>query len=132
MHLTLFYDGFCPLCLAEMRKLKSLDKKNNLTFIDIQHPDFSTDYPELDWKALDARIHGQLDNGQMVTGLDVTYLAWKLVGKGWVYAPLRWPVFRWFADKFYVFFAKHRYRISYLLTGKKRCTQCIPGGLDSE
>lgn len=132
MQLTLFYDGFCPLCLAEMRKLKSLDNDQNLDFVDIQHPDFSNRFPDLDWSALDARIHGMLPSGEMITGLDVTYLAWKLVGKGWVYAPLRWPIFSWFADKLYVVFAKHRYRISYLLTGKKRCSQCVPGGLDNE
>jgi predicted DCC family thiol-disulfide oxidoreductase YuxK len=122
--LTIFYDGYCPLCLLEMNKLKQLDKQQNINFVDIQTPSFHAHYSHLDWHALNARIHGYLADGKLISGLDVTYLAWKLVGKGWVYAPLRWPVIRWFADIAYNIFAKHRYRISYLLTGKKRCIPC--------
>lgn len=122
--LTIFYDGYCPLCLLEMNKLKGLDKQKNITFINIQESSFSDNYPHLNWQALNARIHGYLRDGSLISGLDVTYLAWKLVGRGWVYAPLRWPVLSWFADIAYTLFAKHRYRISYLLTGKKRCIPC--------
>ena len=86
--LTIFYDGYCPLCSIEMNKLKQLDKEQNISFVDIQESSFSANYPHLDWQALDARIHGYLDDGSLISGLDVTYLAWKLVGKGWVYAPL--------------------------------------------
>lgn len=126
--LTIFYDSYCPLCLMEMDKLKQLDKQESIAFVDIQHPSFSASYPHLDWQSLNARIHGYLQDGRLISGLDVTYLAWKLVGKGWVYAPLRWPVIRWFADIAYNVFAKHRYRISYLLTGKKRCVPCQTTG----
>ena len=124
MKLRLFFDGFCPLCVAEMNKLKSYNKDQNLVFEDIQAPDFSDRFPQLNWQDLDKRIHGQLPNGSLITGLDVTYLAWKYVGKGWVYAPLRWPVISWFADGVYLFFARYRYTISYLLTGKKRGGAC--------
>lgn len=126
--LTIFYDGYCPLCLIEMNKLKELDKPQNIMFVDIQTAAFSELYPHLDWQALNARIHGYLADGSLISGLDVTYLAWKLVGKGWVYAPLRWPVISWFADIAYNIFAKHRYCISYLLTGKKRCAPCETKG----
>jgi predicted DCC family thiol-disulfide oxidoreductase YuxK len=37
---------------------------------------------------------------------------------------LRWPIISWFADRAYNFFARHRYTISYLLTGQKRGKQC--------
>ncbi|MGO4891924.1 thiol-disulfide oxidoreductase DCC family protein [Flavobacterium sp. W21_SRS_FM6] len=130
--LTVFYDGYCPLCMAEMNKLKQLDKHATLGFVDIQTPAFARDYPHLSWSALNARIHAQLPDGSLISGLDVTYLAWKLVGKGWIYAPLRWPVIRWFADKAYLVFAKHRYTLSFWLTGKRRsvaandCEVCRP------
>lgn len=130
MKLRLFYDGYCPLCVAEMNKLKIYDKDNNLVFEDIQLPDFKLRFPELTWQDLNDRIHGQLDDGTLISGLDVTYLAWKHVGKGWVYAPLRWPVIRFFADAFYVLFARNRYTISYLLTGKKRSTTCSSCSID--
>lgn len=120
--LTLFYDGYCPLCVAEMNKLKQYDSNAWLDFVDIQSPLFGESYPDMNWQQLNDRIHGMLPDGRLLSGLDVTYLAWKLVGKGWVYAPLRWPVLAWFADAAYGVFAKHRYRISFLLTGKKRLT----------
>ena len=121
MQFTVFYDGACPLCMAEMRQLMKRNTANALAFVDINHPDFDANYPELDKNILNARIHGRWANGEMLTGLDVTHTAWKQVGRGWLYAPLRWPVIRFFADKAYLFFARHRHRISYLLTGKKRC-----------
>lgn len=130
--LIVFYDGHCPLCLAEMNRLKQLDRQQKLDFVDIQTPSFTQNYPQLNWSALNARIHAQLPNGRLISGLDVTYLAWQLVGKGWVYAPTRWPVIRWFADYAYVIFARHRYTLSFWLTGKRRtqipnkCTSCQP------
>lgn len=126
MKLRLFYDGHCPLCVAEMTKLNAYDHHGNLSLEDIQLPGFKDRFPDLCWQDLNDRIHGQLTDGTLISGLDVTYLAWKSVGKGWVYAPLRWPLIKWFADAFYVFFARHRYTISFLLTGKKRCTTCSP------
>lgn len=128
--LTVFYDGYCPLCLAEMNKLKKLDKQQKLAFVDIQQPSFGEKYPDLCWSSLNARIHGLLPDGRLISGLDVTYLAWQLVGMGWVYAPTRWPVIRWFADKAYLVFARHRYSLSFWLTGKRRlqapadCASC--------
>ncbi len=125
MELRLFYDGLCPLCVAEMNTLKSYDTHKKLCFEDIHLPEFGERFPDLNKQQLNDRIHGQLPDGTLVSGLDVTYLAWKFVGKGWVYAPLRWPVIKWFADALYLVFARHRYTISYLLTGKRRCQPCI-------
>jgi len=122
--LTIFYDGGCPLCAIEMRHLKRLNQDNKLGFVDIMAADFAERFPALDWQALNDRIHAMRADGTMLIGLDVTYEAWRLVGKGWLYAPLRWPLVKPLADRFYLWFAKHRYRISYLLTGQKRCQQC--------
>jgi len=123
-NLTIFYDSFCPLCMAEMRHLKKRDETGRLGFVDINAEEFETDYPDMDKEALNARIHGLTDSGEVITGLDVTYHAWRLVGHGWLYAPLRWPVIKPLADMGYKWFAKNRYSISYYLTGKKRCDRC--------
>ncbi|MEW9799624.1 thiol-disulfide oxidoreductase DCC family protein [Alteromonas sp. CYL-A6] len=121
----IFFDGHCPLCRAEMRHLRKRDHSNVLTMVDIQSERFSEDFPGLDWDALNNRIHVQLDDGTLVSGLDATHAAWKAVGVGWLYAPLRWPLIRPVADWFYTIFAKHRYTISYWLTGQKRgCETC--------
>lgn len=125
MSFTIFYDGQCPLCMKEMDQLKKHNADGNLLFVDIMQSDFDTQYPHLDWQALNERIHGICDDGTVLIGLDATHRAWSEVGKGWLYAPLRWPVIKYFADKAYLVFARHRYKISYWLTGKKRCeTNC--------
>ena len=60
-----------------------------------------------------AVLHGRFQ-GQAIYGLDVTYHAWRAVGKGTWVAILRWPVVRSLADLVYLFFAKHRHRLSRL------------------
>lgn len=128
--LTIFYDGFCPLCLSEMRELKTLDTQQQLNLENIHADDFSERYPHIDPVEADRILHGQLANGQVIQGLEVTCMAWKLVGKHkWMQA-LRWPVIRIFADLGYKFFAKYRHSISSFVTGKPRCTSCEKGQCD--
>ena len=120
MEFTVFYDGACPLCSIEINQLKKHDEHAKLGFVDINQPDFDLQYPDLDWQAMNQKIHGQTQDGQWLVGLDVTHKAWSLVGKGWLYAPLRWPVISWFADKVYLVFARYRHQIAYFITRKKR------------
>lgn len=121
---TVFYDGQCPLCVKEMRHLKRKDQNRKLRLVDIQHPSFSQQYPQINKPEAMQRIHGMFANGHVISGLDVTYQCWAAVGKGWLIAPLRWPVINWFADKAYEAFARNRYAVSRLLTGQERCQQC--------
>lgn len=121
MTFTVFYDGTCPLCSAEVDMLKNYDKEGRLNLENIHASDFSSRYPHIDVKAADRILHGQGPDGKVLLGLDVTAKAWKLVGKKpWIQV-LRWPIIRWFADKTYLFFAKHRMRISSLLMGNQVC-----------
>ncbi|MGR6833737.1 thiol-disulfide oxidoreductase DCC family protein [Aliivibrio wodanis] len=120
--LTIFYDGTCPLCAKEMSALSQQDTNNVIKTIDIYSEEFS-EYPCIDPKAANTVLHALNQNNELILGLDVTYLAWKLVGKGWLYAPLRWPGIRVLADWCYLRFAKNRYRVSYWLTGTSRCTK---------
>lgn len=122
--LIIFYDGGCPLCVKEMRHLKRLDHDGAIQFENVNKSDFRERYPNVDIEKANRYLHGQKRSGDMVYGLDVTHEAWSLVGKGWMIAPLRWPVIRWFADKAYLFFARHRLRFSKLFTGKSRCDDC--------
>lgn len=124
--MIIFYDGHCPLCRKEMDHLRRYNHDGVLKFEDIQNNDFDQRYPHLDWQALNNRIHVQRPDGTMVTGLDATHAAWQAVGKGWLYAPLRWPLIRHIADYAYTLFARHRYTISYWLTGQQRGCGCAP------
>ncbi|MFT2098134.1 thiol-disulfide oxidoreductase DCC family protein [Marinomonas sp. 2405UD66-6] len=122
--LTIFYDGYCPLCTAEMNLLRDLDNQKKLILEDIHAADFSERFPHIDPIQADKILHGQLQNGEVIKGLDVTCLAWKLVGKHKWMQVLRWPVIRLFADLGYLFFARYRHSISSFVTGKPRCTSC--------
>lgn len=122
--LTIFFDGGCPLCVHEMRKLRSLDKQQRMQYVDIHAPGFSERYPQINRDAANTILHAENEQGEILYGLDVTHAAWSLVGRGWMTAPLRWPGLRWVCDKAYLFFARNRYRISKLLTGKSRCDDC--------
>ena len=123
--LTIFYDGFCPLCVKEMETLRRHDKDERIALVDIQ-TDAINDYPSIDVKEASRILHAIDQQGNLVLGLDATHQAWKLVGKGWLYAPLRWPGVRVIADWFYLRFANNRYLISKFFTGKSRCNngQC--------
>ncbi|MEO9274980.1 DUF393 domain-containing protein [Marinomonas sp. 5E14-1] len=122
--LTIFYDGYCPLCTAEMNLLRDLDNKKKLILEDIHAADFSERFPHIDPIQADKILHGQLQNGKVIKGLEVTCLAWKLVEKHKWMQVLRWPVIRLFADLGYLFFARYRHSISSFVTGKPRCTSC--------
>lgn len=124
MSLTIFYDSQCPLCLMEMRELKRYDSTGQIIFEDLHHPLFTQNYPHIDTAKAGRILHGQLENGQMLYGLDVTCKAWSLAGKHRWLKLLRLPVIKTISDIFYKFFARYRYRISYVLTGKSRCTSC--------
>ncbi|MBI3188764.1 MAG: DUF393 domain-containing protein [Gammaproteobacteria bacterium] len=125
LKLTIFYDSQCPLCLAEMQQLKKLDKTGSLGFANLHDADFEERYPHIDKVYANRILHGQLDTGEILLGLDVTCKAWSLAGKHRWLAILRWPVIRILADSIYLLFARHRYRISYWLTGKPRCNTCM-------
>lgn len=110
--LRVYFDGLCPLCLSEIRHLRRLDLHGKLDLQDINADDFLTRFPHIDRLAADRVLHGELRDGSLIKGLDVTCLAWELVGKGHWFAFLRWPLIRPCADLGYRFFARHRHRIS--------------------
>ena len=122
--LTIFYDGRCPLCLAEMRQLQAANTAGLLRFEDLHAQDFAQRYPHIDPQRADRILHGQLESGEVLLGLDVTWQAWSRVGKHRWLAVLRWPLLRPIADVAYRLFARYRHSISYLLTGKPRCETC--------
>ncbi|TBR37654.1 DUF393 domain-containing protein [Marinomonas agarivorans] len=122
--LTLFYDSTCILCLKEMRQLQQFDHHDRLSFIALSDKKAMQNYPIIDPVKANRILHAQNNDGQLFLGLDATCLAWRMVGKHNWLSILRWPVIRVFADLAYRFFARHRYRISYLLTGQKPCPSC--------
>lgn len=113
MHaLTIYYDGQCPLCQAEILFLKSRNCRGLLNFVDMQAPAFDESLHQVSCVEAFAKIHGRLASGELLTGVPVfaeayrrtglTVLAW-LVSRPWV---------RLFLDPVYLIFARHRHAIS--------------------
>jgi len=112
--LTIFYDGKCPLCSAEMRSLKKHDKENQIALFDLHHPELKQRYPDLNFSKAMKILHGYYQ-GQVLLGLEVTHRAWTLVGRGFWVAPLNWPILKNISHWFYLLIAKHRHPISTML-----------------
>ena len=73
--LKIFYDGGCPLCLSEMKHLMKLDQQQKIDLVDINQESFQAKYPNINREKADRILHGQLANGKILLGLDVTHKA---------------------------------------------------------
>ena len=110
--LTLFYDGQCPLCVAEIEFLQSRSTKDQLAFVDVTQTGFEAAGHQISCEAAMAQIHGRTADGQVLVGVPVfatayrlaklPFLAW-LLSRRWLMHLLQ-PA--------YVLFAKHRQAIS--------------------
>ncbi|MDG0969848.1 MAG: DUF393 domain-containing protein [Porticoccaceae bacterium] len=126
--LTLFFDGGCPLCAAEIDQLRKRDRLQKIAFEDIFAVGFTNRFPHISQAEADRILHGELSDGRLIFGLDVTCLAWTLVGKSRWVRLLRWPVVKPVSDLLYTFFARHRHHISRLIMGRRRCDGCAVKG----
>jgi len=110
--LTIYYDGQCPLCQAEILFLQSRNHQRLLNFVDLQEPAFDESLHRVSCAQAMAKIHGRLANGELLTGVPVfaeayrriglTVLAW-LISRTWM---------RLFLDPVYLIFARHRHALS--------------------
>ncbi|QIA66149.1 DUF393 domain-containing protein [Vibrio astriarenae] len=118
--LTLYFDGLCPLCSKEMAHLAKHDVNSLLELVDVHTERFSEQTLVTKDKAMDL-LHAVDAEGNMYVGLDAAYQAWRLVGKGWLYRPLRSPLIKPIADRAYYWFVRNRYSISAKLLGTSAC-----------
>jgi len=110
--LTLYYDGQCPLCQAEMAFLQTRNAQGRLAFVDITQAGFEIGAQPFSCDAAMAQIHGRLATGEVLVGVPVfskayalanlPVLAW-LLSRRWL-QPVLQPGYMWFA--------KHRHAIS--------------------
>lgn len=110
--LTLYYDGNCALCRAQMARLRQLDKAGRLGFSDISAPDFLPASLGVSKVALGTEIHALTADGHLFVGLDSVIAAYRAVGRGWLVAPLRIGFLRPLFVAMYRWLARNRYRLS--------------------
>ena len=121
--LIFLFDGGCPLCLRETSFLKRKDVLNKINFVDISNDDYNPNlFKDITYKEAMSNLHGILENGDIIKGLDVLAYSYELIGFGWVYYPLKLqfisPVLRFF----YQYWAKYRLKITGRMNIEKLCT----------
>ena len=111
--LTFLYDGGCPLCRRETDFLKERDKFKKINFVDINSKDYDPkNYQNISFEKAMSNLHGILNNGSVIKGLDVLAYSYQLIGLGWIYFPIRIPIISNLLKIIYGFWAKYRLQIT--------------------
>ena len=113
--LTLFYDGACPLCQAEILFLSGRNQANLLDFVDINSGRFDPQKVGVTCEAALAAMYGQFSSGKLIQGVSVfpeAYRRANLPRLAWIFS--RKPL-QPFLKLAYLFFAKNRHTISSIL-----------------
>ena len=69
-----------------------------------------------------SNLHGILENGDIIKGVDVLAYSYKLVGLGWIYFPLKIEFLAPIIRLLYQFWAKYRLKITGRSNIEKLCT----------
>lgn len=115
-HVTVWYDGACPLCLREIALIRRLDSRAAIEFVDV-----SGEAPAgcpVDQKQLLARFHAS-ENGKIVSGAAAFAVMWRAIP---LLKPLGWlaklPPALWVLEKLYLGFLRIRPRLIRRLFGR--------------
>ena len=124
--LTFLFDGACPLCLKETNFLKKRDISNQILFVDINSKDYDQSlFSNISYSKAMSNLHGIMENGEIIRGLDVLAYSYALVGLGWVYYPLKIKILSPVLRFVYRYWAKYRLQITGRSNIEKLCTsQC--------
>lgn len=113
--LTMFYDGLCPLCQAEIQFLSGRNQAGLLSFVDIHSDQYSPESVGISCKQALASMCAQYEDGELLEGVEVFSEAYRradLPKLAWLFSRSSLKPF-W--NVAYRFFAKHRHAISALL-----------------
>ena len=117
------FDGGCPLCLRETKFLKKKDVSNKINFVDIDSDNYNPElYQDISYAQAMSNLHGILENGDIIKGLEVLSYSYKLVGLGWVYYPLKIDFLAPVMRLFYQLWARYRLKITNRSNIEKLCT----------
>lgn len=110
--LTLYYDGKCPLCMAEIHFLQGRNQRQLLHFVDVSAASYDETRHQVSCSAALESMHARTGSGELLTGVAVFAQAYRRAGLpklAWLLSrPLLTPGFNFG----YRFFARHRHRIS--------------------
>ena len=124
--LVFLFDGGCPLCVRETNFLKSKDIQNQIKFVDINDEKYNSKlFSDISYEMAMSNLHGILENGVIIKGLDVLAFSYELIGLGWVYFPLKIKFLSPLLRLIYRYWAKYRLQITGRPNIEALCTsQC--------
>ena len=103
--LTVWYDGDCPICQAEIGLMRRLDRRNAINFVDLS---LSGACPT-DLDARLARLHAQPRGGPVVDGAAAFVAMWRVLPSLRPLAVLASPApVRWALERGYRLFLRVR------------------------
>ena len=73
--LTVWFDGDCPICTAEIELMRRLDRASAIEFVDLSLPGACPNERE----ARLARLHAQVRGGPMVSGAAAFVAMWRVL-----------------------------------------------------
>ena len=118
--LTLYYDGACPLCQAEILFLSGRNHDGLLDFIDINSERYDPILIGVSCEQALAAMYAQYADGELIHGAKVFPEAYRrahLPFLAWLFSrPYLEPIL----NLAYRFFAKFRHQISWLFFGQER------------
>lgn len=106
--LTIYYDGNCPLCLAEIHFLEHHNHRGLLCFVNLHKLDAAN---EINCELAMKTIHGRIGD-TLISGPSVFQEAYKRTDLQLVNYFFSFAWFRFFYARFYVLFAQYRHQIS--------------------
>jgi predicted DCC family thiol-disulfide oxidoreductase YuxK len=110
--LTLYFDGRCPLCLAEIHVLRARNRRGLLQFVDVTAQDYRESSHGVSCDAALANIHARLGDKVLLRGPAVFAEAYRradLTRSAWL---LSRPALQPLLGFAYRQFARHRHTIS--------------------
>ncbi len=111
--LTLLFDGSCPLCQREIDFIRSRDKFKSILFVNIDSYNYEPDlFGGITYKEAMRSVHAINSNGEVIKGIKVFQEAYRLIGLGWIYAPIDWPILSVFLGQIYGFWARFRLNLT--------------------
>ena len=112
--------------MRETNFLKKRDISNQILFIDINSKDYDQSlFKNIPYSKAMSNLHGIIENGEIIRGLDVLAYSYDLVGLGWVYYPLKIKLLSPLLRLVYRYWGIYRLQITGRSDIEKLCTsQC--------
>ena len=86
--ITVFYDGSCSVCAAEIEHYRRQDHAGRLVLVDIGSPDFKPESYSIDRQAFMYELHVIDRNGMVYRGIEAFWAIWQAFPAATLYGML--------------------------------------------